>query len=308
MPPNESSGKKLAAALAAVRRTAARPASSRAGGAAAWGAVVAAPPPAGPRAAVRRRGVAVRSGRGRRAPRGTRAVDRRERGAVRCRGRAVDHGELAAVRRRRRAADGGERTTGRAADHRERAAVRRRRRRPGRASDGRERAIAGRGRRGSGGRAGRVAAVRSGYGVSAAGRTRAGLPRVLGRAPAGPATGRRALTVRGEQLRDGALPGVIGLRAHRVHRAPEGVKRPGPAGAPCAERSLRALPSNEPRPRPIAFPTVPTRRAYADTRSPAGRRGGVVHMPTGLSTGPAPDGGGRSDLAYRGHQFRGEGG
>src|SRR6185503_13350776 len=156
----------------------------------------------------------------------------------------ADRGERAAVRRRRRGGPAGEPT-----------------------ADGRERATARRGRRGSGSgwRDGPVAAVRSGYGVAAAGGTRTGLARVLGRAPAGPATGRRAVTVRGEQLRDGALAGVIGLRAHRVHRAPDGVKRPSPVSVLSAERSLRAVRSNEPPPRPIAFPTVATRRAYAAT-------------------------------------------
>ena len=104
--------------------------------------------------------------------------------------------------------------------------------------------------------------VRAGGGVATAGGARP-RARVLGGAPAGPATGRRAVAVRGEQLRDGALTGVIGLRAHRVHRAPDDVKRPGPCRESCAERSLRAVPSNEPRRRTITFPAVPTRRAYA---------------------------------------------
>ena len=71
-------------------------------------------------------------------------------------------------------------------------------------------------------------AVRADDGVATAGGARP-RARVLGGAPARPATGCRAVTVRGEQLRDGALTGVIGLRAHRVHRAPDDVKRPSPA-------------------------------------------------------------------------------
>ena len=45
------------------------------------------------------------------------------------------------------------------------------------------------------------------------------------------------LAVLGEQLGDGALPRVVDLRPHRVHRAPSVVKDPGPSRARCAEWS-----------------------------------------------------------------------
>ena len=112
-----------------------------------------------------------------------------------------------------------------------------------------------RARDGGAGRRGTRAAPRRGPGAGAA---RPGVGRV--RAPVRPAAtdrrrwrdrpvraltappaatpARAAFAVLGEQLGDGALPRVVDLRTHRLHRASSVVSVPGPCRARCAERSV----------------------------------------------------------------------
>ncbi len=88
---------------------------------------------------------------------------------------------------------------------------------------------------------------------------------ILRRAPPPPTTARGAAAVFGQQFRHRALPGVVGLRSHRLHRASRQSKHPSPLGASCAGRSipgvpLRAAPTRDGRsgrttPRWLADPT-----------------------------------------------------
>ena len=57
-------------------------------------------------------------------------------------------------------------------------------------------------------------------------------------APPAATPARAAFAVLGEQLGDGALPRVVDLRTHRLHRASSVVSVPGPSRARCAERSV----------------------------------------------------------------------
>ena len=57
-------------------------------------------------------------------------------------------------------------------------------------------------------------------------------------APPATTPARAAFAVLGEQLGDGALPRVVDLRTHRLHRASSVVSVPGPCRARCAERSV----------------------------------------------------------------------
>ncbi len=70
---------------------------------------------------------------------------------------------------------------------------------------------------------------------------RGGRPRRLFRTltvpPPTTPSGTARAAVLGEELGDGALPRVVDLRAHPLHRAPSAAGDPGAAGAPCAERS-----------------------------------------------------------------------